>query len=703
MKHLKYFFIFLFCFLVWQKIAHATNVMFFEDDNIVLSSDWESHFTYRCLSDPVAAARWPWGNNRLNVVDLSRVISDELFGRDMVLQINEEGLSSLAKAYIANRFGDFRILNEGTDIGLVHFQLQVWFNDVDVEIISDELIQLTFSLLVQLTGQSPEQTIYVPGSTVMNTGLLLQRDENGFPLKLVADTGNIDDLQINLQEGNQFLPFDTDELKARLDERMPAILPFIQLPLTEPLRFLTDFVDRHLHAPPESVVLKLVPHLRPNQPAFPRPGGNQHSFVMIGMNIVSGPASDLDDVYFNQFNNDLVRQEQPTSFVIALTPGTYRTLVSNHLDRIMARLRSHGLNTLEFQYPNHSDFFSGPLSIEQCPVQATCFVNAVVDGQDFNEWCTLNPDHSFLLLNSFYGDGRAQNHDFHLLAQMNPEVRIENQIHKLYFNVNVYEFHTDLSWWENIAVDLGLADIPTAQDIDNQFGDSYLFKLEQPFDQFNAYLYNVERRLGSVSFFGRIDSDLTVDSDDDGIIDIAETGLLGTDPNNADSDGDGINDYREVFEIGSNPLADDSDLDGVADGQELDRNLNPLKSDNPAIVQIILNYLLDADSDGDGLDDAQDNCPHVQNANQADRDRDGIGDVCDPDKDNDGIANENDNCPSTMNADQRDRDGNGIGNACDWAQAINQYLQTMRERVRNDWDRFWRNWRNRFQPRWRFN
>jgi hypothetical protein len=44
-----------------------------------------------------------------------------------------------------------------------------------------------------------------------------------------------------------------------------------------------------------------------------------------------------------------------------------------------------------------------------------------------------------------------------------------------------------------------------------------------------------------------------------------------------------------------------------------------------------------ADSDGDGIADAADNCPNTFNPNQEDADGDGIGDVCDADDDNDGI------------------------------------------------------------------
>lgn len=36
------------------------------------------------------------------------------------------------------------------------------------------------------------------------------------------------------------------------------------------------------------------------------------------------------------------------------------------------------------------------------------------------------------------------------------------------------------------------------------------------------------------------------------------------------------------------------------------------------------------DEDGDGIDDACDDCPHLANPDQADRDGDGVGDVCDP-------------------------------------------------------------------------
>jgi hypothetical protein len=94
------------------------------------------------------------------------------------------------------------------------------------------------------------------------------------------------------------------------------------------------------------------------------------------------------------------------------------------------------------------------------------------------------------------------------------------------------------------------------------------------------------------------------------------------------------------------------------------------------------------DRDGDGVSDAQDNCPSIFNAprdvdqgQQPDADGDMMGDACDPcpldansgscsapdpnDRDGDGLPNAADNCPSVANADQADRDVDQIGDACD--------------------------------------
>ena len=71
------------------------------------------------------------------------------------------------------------------------------------------------------------------------------------------------------------------------------------------------------------------------------------------------------------------------------------------------------------------------------------------------------------------------------------------------------------------------------------------------------------------------------------------------------------------------------------------------------------------DGDGDGVLDADDNCPAVANPNQTNTDGDAEGDACDADDDNDSVADANDNCPLDANADQADGDGDGVGDACD--------------------------------------
>ena len=71
------------------------------------------------------------------------------------------------------------------------------------------------------------------------------------------------------------------------------------------------------------------------------------------------------------------------------------------------------------------------------------------------------------------------------------------------------------------------------------------------------------------------------------------------------------------------------------------------------------------DSDGDGIPDAQDNCPYNYNPEQEDYDQDGLGDVCDPDDDNDGVLDEEDNCPYNYNPEQEDYDQDGLGDVCD--------------------------------------
>ncbi len=66
----------------------------------------------------------------------------------------------------------------------------------------------------------------------------------------------------------------------------------------------------------------------------------------------------------------------------------------------------------------------------------------------------------------------------------------------------------------------------------------------------------------------------------------------------------------------------------------------------------VVNYALAIDADGDGVDDAADNCPTLRNEDQTDGDGDGRGDACD-------------NCVLDVDASQWDSNADGFGNACD--------------------------------------
>jgi Thrombospondin type 3 repeat len=70
------------------------------------------------------------------------------------------------------------------------------------------------------------------------------------------------------------------------------------------------------------------------------------------------------------------------------------------------------------------------------------------------------------------------------------------------------------------------------------------------------------------------------------------------------------------------------------------------------------------DTDKDGVLDQVDNCITVENADQADLDKNSRGDKCE-DRDLDGVWDYKDNCTKSSNPDQKDTDKDGIGDECD--------------------------------------
>ncbi|WP_299382528.1 thrombospondin type 3 repeat-containing protein [uncultured Lacinutrix sp.] len=123
---------------------------------------------------------------------------------------------------------------------------------------------------------------------------------------------------------------------------------------------------------------------------------------------------------------------------------------------------------------------------------------------------------------------------------------------------------------------------------------------------------------------------------------------------NGDEDGDGVN--NGVDNCLNTPNADQADIDGNGIGD---------------VCQ---------DTDNDGVLDVIDNCPTTANPDQLDTDNDGVGDVC-QDTDGDGVFDDIDNCINVANANQNDTNGNGIGDICDtsYTNPDNISLETISE------------------------
>ena len=125
------------------------------------------------------------------------------------------------------------------------------------------------------------------------------------------------------------------------------------------------------------------------------------------------------------------------------------------------------------------------------------------------------------------------------------------------------------------------------------------------------------------------------------------------------TDGDGV--VGAVVDLGADELLD-TDGDGIADVADNcvnTANLGQENNDGDAQGDVC-----DADDDNDGVNDAGDNCVLTANSDQANADGDAHGDACDPDDDNDSVLDATDNCRTTANASQLDSDGDGAGDVC---------------------------------------
>ena len=132
-------------------------------------------------------------------------------------------------------------------------------------------------------------------------------------------------------------------------------------------------------------------------------------------------------------------------------------------------------------------------------------------------------------------------------------------------------------------------------------------------------------------------------------------GVRGLADATADTDGDGVRDAIDNCPAASNPSQSDADGDGIGDACD---------STNDGHL----------DSDGDGLTNAQEVIKGTSPTNP-DTDGDGVNDGADaypldptrstPDADGDGVNDSVDNCPSVANADQANNDGDAQGDVCD--------------------------------------
>lgn len=160
----------------------------------------------------------------------------------------------------------------------------------------------------------------------------------------------------------------------------------------------------------------------------------------------------------------------------------------------------------------------------------------------------------------------------------------------------------------------------------------------------------------------QLDIDWTdeTDTDGDGLPDVYEKHLLGTDPENIDTDGDGLTDYEEAALTGTDPTKYDSLTEGVSDA-EADTDEDGLS--NKTELELGTDPI-HGDTDGDTLSDGDEINVYGTNPLSIDTDFDGLNDndeiilgvdPINPDTNGDGIVDGDEIYTVKLNGDNIDK------------------------------------------------
>ena len=176
-------------------------------------------------------------------------------------------------------------------------------------------------------------------------------------------------------------------------------------------------------------------------------------------------------------------------------------------------------------------------------------------------------------------------------------------------------------------------------------------------------LFGVRHTYSNTNIRGAVDAHIEEARIYDGVLTCTELAAISLNP---DADGDGVSDADDQCPGYDDNL--DSDGDGTADGCDICAGDDATGDSDGDLVcddeDACEGDDAAGDYDGDLYCDDEDNCPVDANADQTDTDGDGNGDVCD-DSDDDGVNDADDNCPYVASTDQANSDNDADGDACD--------------------------------------